>query len=157
MFFFKLNLFFGFKESYRRKLEEKLSLDSRGNPFRMLVFRGSPKSSRRSIRCVDEMRRDEAGELENSTKQYKIRSLPKVVFCSDRYQTSFTSIGLFVTKTCFILFVCADRSPDSRRAENQERLLHEHHGLGEEQRPRCRPQLGIVPLELGDPECREAF
>ncbi|XP_062092255.1 cell division cycle 20.2, cofactor of APC complex-like isoform X3 [Humulus lupulus] len=66
-----------FSESYRRKVEDNLTLDSQGNPFRMLVFRGSPKSSRRSIRCVDEMRRDEAEELHSCNKEYQIRSLPK--------------------------------------------------------------------------------
>ncbi|PON71073.1 Guanine nucleotide-binding protein, beta subunit [Parasponia andersonii] len=66
-----------FGELYRRKLEDQLTLDSQGNPFRMLVFRGSPKSSRRSIRCVDEMRRDEAEELHSKNNKYKFRSLPK--------------------------------------------------------------------------------
>lgn len=63
---------------YRRKVEENLTLDSQGNPFRMLVFRGSPKSSRKSIRCIDEMRRDEAEELQSSNKKYQFRSFPKV-------------------------------------------------------------------------------
>ena len=67
-----------FQESYRRKVEDILTLDSQGYPFRMLVFRGSPKSSRKSIRCVDEMRQDEAEELHSYNKKCQIRSLPKV-------------------------------------------------------------------------------
>jgi len=60
-------------------VEEKLSLDSEGRPFRMLVFRGSPKSSRRSIRLIDEMRREELEAVDNSTKQSLFRRLPKVI------------------------------------------------------------------------------
>ncbi|EXC21080.1 Anaphase-promoting complex subunit cdc20 [Morus notabilis] len=67
-----------FNEMYRRKVEAKLTLDSEGKPFRMLVFRGSPKSSRKSIRCVDEMRQDEEEELQKHTKHYNLRRLPKV-------------------------------------------------------------------------------
>ncbi|XP_030492144.1 cell division cycle 20.3, cofactor of APC complex-like [Cannabis sativa] len=66
-----------FSESYRQKVEDNLTLDSQGNPFRMLVFRGSPKSNRRSIRCVDEKRRDEEEEQHSHNKKFHIRSLPK--------------------------------------------------------------------------------
>ncbi|CAN0915968.1 Cell division cycle 20.1, cofactor of APC complex [Linum grandiflorum] len=54
-----------FSELYRRRLSDSLSLDSEGKPFRMLVFRGSPKSSTRqkSIRFIDEMRRQDAEDL----------------------------------------------------------------------------------------------
>jgi cell division cycle protein 20 (cofactor of APC complex) len=45
----------------------------------MLVFRGSPKSSRRSIRLIDEMRREELEAVDNSTKQSLFRRLPKVI------------------------------------------------------------------------------
>ncbi|XP_028791174.1 cell division cycle 20.5, cofactor of APC complex-like [Neltuma alba] len=66
-----------FDQKYRQKVEEKLNLDSEGRPFRMLVFRGSPKSSRKSIRHIDEMREEEAAALQNSTNQHRIRQLPK--------------------------------------------------------------------------------
>ncbi|KAE8056872.1 hypothetical protein FH972_013608 [Carpinus fangiana] len=66
-----------FNEVYRQKVEEKLSLDSEGRPFRMLVFRGSPKSSRKSIRLIDEMRREELEALDNSNKQCQVRHFPK--------------------------------------------------------------------------------
>ncbi|XP_009759177.1 cell division cycle 20.5, cofactor of APC complex-like isoform X1 [Nicotiana sylvestris] len=48
-----------FNDEYRRKMEENLKLDVEGRPFRMLVFRGSPKSSRQSTRLIDEMRRSD--------------------------------------------------------------------------------------------------
>ncbi|GMY06487.1 cell division cycle 20.5, cofactor of apc complex [Fagus crenata] len=66
-----------FNEVYRQKLEEKLTLDSEGRPFKMLVFRGSPKSSRRSVRLIDEMKREEVETLDISPKQYQFRKLPK--------------------------------------------------------------------------------
>ncbi|KAJ7974860.1 cell division cycle 20.2, cofactor of APC complex-like [Quillaja saponaria] len=66
-----------FNELYRQKVEEKLTLDSEGRPFRMLVFRGSPKSCRKSIRHIDEMREEEALALENNTKPNTFRRLPK--------------------------------------------------------------------------------
>ncbi|GMP23773.1 hypothetical protein CsSME_00001250 [Camellia sinensis var. sinensis] len=66
-----------FNHEYRQKVEENLNLDSEGRPFKMLVFRGSPKSSRKSLRLVDEMRRseEEAFNHTNNTKQY--RNFPK--------------------------------------------------------------------------------
>lgn len=66
-----------FSEVYRQKLEEKLTLDSEGRPFRMLVFRGSPKSGRRSIHLIDEMRREEEEAWDSSTKHNQFRHLPK--------------------------------------------------------------------------------
>ncbi|KAL2541875.1 Cell division cycle 20.1 [Abeliophyllum distichum] len=48
-----------FKVEYRRKLENNLKLDVEGRPFQMLVFRGSPKSTRKSNRLIDEMRRSD--------------------------------------------------------------------------------------------------
>ncbi|KAF8412837.1 hypothetical protein HHK36_000809 [Tetracentron sinense] len=73
-----LNGYLGFsclwQEEYRRKLEENLTLDSEGRPFRMLVFRGSPKSCRKSIRLIDEMRQDGVEEVRNSKQ---LRRLPK--------------------------------------------------------------------------------
>ena len=70
--------FFLFQDKYRQKLEENLSLDSEGRPFKILVFRGSPKSSRKSLRLIDEMRRneEEAFNYTNNVKQY--RFFPKV-------------------------------------------------------------------------------
>jgi len=61
-------------------VDEKLSLDSEGKPFRMLVFRGSPKSSRKSIRYIDEIREEEAAALQNISNQHSSRRLPKVLF-----------------------------------------------------------------------------
>lgn len=61
---------------YKQKLVENLTQDSTGRPFRMLVFRGSPKSTRKSIRLVDEMRREEA--MDKNTHKDRYRSLPKV-------------------------------------------------------------------------------
>nr|CAN72563.1 hypothetical protein VITISV_011377 [Vitis vinifera] len=68
-----------FGDEYRRKLEENLFFDSEGRPFRMLVFRGSPKSSKKSIRFLDEMQQqDEAEALHNKNiKQFQYRHLPK--------------------------------------------------------------------------------
>ncbi|BAT96231.1 hypothetical protein VIGAN_08313600 [Vigna angularis var. angularis] len=44
----------------------------------MLVFRGSPKSSRKSIRYIDEMREEEAASLQNNSNQHhSSRRLPK--------------------------------------------------------------------------------
>ncbi|KAJ1389057.1 WD40/YVTN repeat-like-containing domain superfamily, partial [Sesbania bispinosa] len=64
-------------EVYRQKVDEKLSLNSEGKPFRMLVFRGSPKSSRKSIRHIDEMREEEAAALQNNSNQHHCRVMPK--------------------------------------------------------------------------------
>ncbi|KAI4351186.1 hypothetical protein L6164_005566 [Bauhinia variegata] len=66
-----------FNEFYRQKIDENLTLDSEGRPFRILVFRGSPKSSRKSIRHIDEMREEEMVALQNSTKKNQFRRLPK--------------------------------------------------------------------------------
>ncbi|KAM3248210.1 cell division cycle 20.2, cofactor of APC complex isoform X1 [Capsicum annuum] len=62
-----------FSDEYRRKMEENLNLDVQGRPFRMLVFRGSPKSCRQSTRLIDEMRRsDEEVPLKtNDTRRYR--------------------------------------------------------------------------------------
>ncbi|KAM5556965.1 cell division cycle 20.5, cofactor of APC complex-like [Rosa sericea] len=64
-----------FNEAYRQKLQDQLTLDSDGNPFKMLVFRGSPKSSRKPLRCVDEMRRSD--DFDSNIKPTQLRSLPK--------------------------------------------------------------------------------
>ncbi|KAL5137812.1 Cell division cycle 20.1, cofactor of APC complex [Glycine soja] len=67
-----------FNDLYRQIVDEKLNLDSEGNPFKMLVFRGSPKSSRKSILHIDEMREEEAAALQNTSNQhYYRRRLPK--------------------------------------------------------------------------------
>ncbi|KAF3630912.1 putative ATP synthase subunit delta', mitochondrial-like [Capsicum annuum] len=64
---------YDFPDEYRRKMEENLNLDVQGRPFRMLVFRGSPKSCRQSTRLIDEMRRsDEEVPLKtNDTRRYR--------------------------------------------------------------------------------------
>ncbi|XP_027367905.1 cell division cycle 20.5, cofactor of APC complex-like [Abrus precatorius] len=66
-----------FDEVYRQIVDEKLSLDSEGKPFKMLVFRGSPKSSRKSIRYIDEMREEEAATFQNTSNQRHYRRMPK--------------------------------------------------------------------------------
>ncbi|CAJ1967840.1 unnamed protein product [Sphenostylis stenocarpa] len=67
-----------FNDVYRQIVDDKLSLDSEGKAFRMLVFRGSPKSSRKSIRHIDEMREEEAAALQNTSNQHPYsRRLPK--------------------------------------------------------------------------------
>ncbi|RVW98234.1 Cell division cycle 20.5, cofactor of APC complex [Vitis vinifera] len=78
-------------DEYRRKLEENLFFDSEGRPFRMLVFRGSPKSSKKSIRFLDEMQQqDEAEALHNKNiKQFQYRHLPKDLTENDRFAGCF--------------------------------------------------------------------
>lgn len=71
------------QEAYRQRLQDQLTLDSDGNPFKMLVFRGSPKSNRKSLRCVDEMRRSD--EFDSNIKHTHLRSLPKVLESSVIY------------------------------------------------------------------------
>ncbi|KAG8475929.1 hypothetical protein CXB51_032964 [Gossypium anomalum] len=66
-----------FNQAYRRKLIENLSLDSQGRPFKIMVFRGSPKSSRKSIRFVDELRQEVAAIFEKDCKQTPYRCIPK--------------------------------------------------------------------------------
>ncbi|XP_011040316.1 PREDICTED: cell division cycle 20.5, cofactor of APC complex-like [Populus euphratica] len=66
-----------FGKGYREMLRESLTLDSEGRPFRMLVFRGSPKSRRKWNYVIDEMRRDiDAEVLSNGIKQHESRHLP---------------------------------------------------------------------------------
>ncbi|KAK6262063.1 hypothetical protein QUC31_007879 [Theobroma cacao] len=62
---------------YRQKLIEHLSLHSEERPSRIMVFRGSPKSSRKSIRFVDEMRQEEAAMLDTDGKKTHYRCIPK--------------------------------------------------------------------------------
>ncbi|GER46578.1 cell division cycle [Striga asiatica] len=57
---------------YRRKLEN-LTLDPEGRQFQMLVFRGSPKSSRRPTHLIDEMRRSD----EENPIRKPLRGFPK--------------------------------------------------------------------------------
>ncbi|KAI3458400.1 hypothetical protein Pfo_015063 [Paulownia fortunei] len=65
-----------FKIEYRRSLEN-LTLDAEGRPFQMLVFRGSPKSSRKLSRLIDEMRRSD-----EEIPSYKpLRRFPKSESC----------------------------------------------------------------------------
>ncbi|KAK6936448.1 hypothetical protein RJ641_033478 [Dillenia turbinata] len=63
-------------QEYRRKIEELMTVDSEGRTFRMLVFRGSLKSSRKSIKMIDEMRRDDSLDFHVCTKHP--RRFPKV-------------------------------------------------------------------------------
>nr|XP_027101327.1 cell division cycle 20.5, cofactor of APC complex-like [Coffea arabica]XP_027109613.1 cell division cycle 20.5, cofactor of APC complex-like [Coffea arabica] len=65
-----------YSEEYSRKLKENLTLDVEGRPYRMLVFRGSPKSSRKSSRLIDEMRRSDE-DTTNTRDSNKNRSFPK--------------------------------------------------------------------------------
>lgn len=63
-------------------MEENLKLDVEGRPFRMLVFRGSPKSSRQSTRLIDEMRRsDKEIPLQtNDSRRYRKFPLVNISF-----------------------------------------------------------------------------
>ncbi|WCJ36388.1 Cell division cycle 20.2 cofactor of APC complex [Euphorbia peplus] len=67
-----------FNEQYQRRLTESLNLDAEGRPFRMLVFRGNPKSTRRSLHLIDQMRRNDTQDLQNSIKRSPLpRHIPK--------------------------------------------------------------------------------
>lgn len=63
------------QEEYRRRLEENLTMDSEGKPFKMLAFKGNPKCHGGRLRVLDEMMQVEQGQS-NVTKT--LRSLPKV-------------------------------------------------------------------------------
>ncbi|KAE8661952.1 UDP-glycosyltransferase 89A2-like [Hibiscus syriacus] len=67
-----------FNEAYRQKLIENMSLDSQGRPFKIMAFRGSPKSSRKPIRFVDELRQEVATIFYKDCKQTPYRCIPKV-------------------------------------------------------------------------------
>ncbi|MBA0848184.1 hypothetical protein Goshw_029437 [Gossypium schwendimanii] len=62
-------------EVYQQKLIESQSLNSEGK--RIMVFRGSPKSSTKSIRFVDELRQEMAAISDNKSKQAPYRPIPK--------------------------------------------------------------------------------
>ncbi|PPD68001.1 hypothetical protein GOBAR_AA39061 [Gossypium barbadense] len=62
-------------EVYQQKLIESQSLNSEGK--RIMVFRGSSKSSTKSIRFVDELRQQMAAISDNKSKQAAYRSIPK--------------------------------------------------------------------------------
>ncbi|MBA0703641.1 hypothetical protein Golax_015951 [Gossypium laxum] len=62
-------------EVYQQKLIESQSLNSEGK--RIMVFRGSSKSSTKSIRFVDELRQEMAAISDNKSKQAPYRSIPK--------------------------------------------------------------------------------
>ncbi|KAL6008518.1 hypothetical protein ACLOJK_034030 [Asimina triloba] len=51
------------REEYRRRLEERLLRDSEGKPFKMLVFKGSPRTSK--VPLVDEMLQEEKDKAKN--------------------------------------------------------------------------------------------
>ncbi|XP_040953127.1 cell division cycle 20.2, cofactor of APC complex isoform X3 [Gossypium hirsutum] len=63
-------------EVYQQKLIESQSLNSEGK--RIMVFRGSSKSSTKSIRFVDELRQQMAAISDNKSKQAAYRSIPKI-------------------------------------------------------------------------------
>ncbi|XP_042512566.1 cell division cycle 20.5, cofactor of APC complex-like isoform X1 [Macadamia integrifolia] len=65
-----------YNNEYKRRVEEILNLDSEGRPFRMLVFRGSPKTCRRSSRLIEEMEQDRV-EKTNNIIQSRISQLPQ--------------------------------------------------------------------------------
>ncbi|KAG4190674.1 hypothetical protein ERO13_A07G045300v2 [Gossypium hirsutum] len=62
-------------EVYQQKLIESQSLNSEGK--RIMVFKGSSKSSTKSIRFVDELRQEMATISDNKSKQAPYRSIPK--------------------------------------------------------------------------------
>ncbi|MFQ6671438.1 hypothetical protein Gotur_036004 [Gossypium turneri] len=62
-------------EVYQQKLIESQSLNSEGK--RIMVFRGSSKSSTKPIRFVDELRQEMAAISDNKSKQAPYRSIPK--------------------------------------------------------------------------------
>ncbi|XP_024982446.1 cell division cycle 20.5, cofactor of APC complex-like [Cynara cardunculus var. scolymus] len=66
-----------FSAGYRRIMEENLTLDREGRPFRMLVFRGSPKSSRKSIRYIDELRNSDEELFNHNISPNQQRKFPK--------------------------------------------------------------------------------
>ncbi|CAI0547976.1 unnamed protein product [Linum tenue] len=66
-----------FSDLYRRRLSDSLTLDSEGKPLRMLVFRGSPKSSRKPLRFIDQMRQEDAAALSRAHQTHQPRRLPK--------------------------------------------------------------------------------
>lgn len=41
-----------------KMLQENLTLDAEGRPFKMMVSRGSPKSRQKSCSLIDELRRN---------------------------------------------------------------------------------------------------
>lgn len=59
---------------YRRNLDN-LTVNAEGRPFQMLVFRGSPKSSRKLSSVIDEMRRSD----EEIPTNRPLRQFPKVI------------------------------------------------------------------------------
>ncbi|KAK6135548.1 hypothetical protein DH2020_030719 [Rehmannia glutinosa] len=54
---------------YRKKLEN-LTLDSEGRPFQMMVFRGSPKSSRKPSHLIDEMRHSDEISIHKPLRRF---------------------------------------------------------------------------------------
>ncbi|XP_071707933.1 cell division cycle 20.5, cofactor of APC complex-like [Rutidosis leptorrhynchoides] len=66
-----------FSAEYRKLIEGNLTLDSQGRPFRMLVFRGSPKTERKSIRYIDELRRSDEENFNYNNHPHQPRKIPK--------------------------------------------------------------------------------
>ncbi|CAA7406705.1 unnamed protein product [Spirodela intermedia] len=63
------------KEEYKRIVEENLALDPEGKPFKMLVFKDSPRRSGGRLLLVDEMLHDDQDRCKNRLRP--IRSVPK--------------------------------------------------------------------------------
>ncbi|PIA32531.1 hypothetical protein AQUCO_04400020v1 [Aquilegia coerulea] len=68
-----------FSEEYRKWIEENLTLGSDGKPYRMLVFRGTPKSGRTSVPPIDEFTKEEIQRKreEDLKLRKRIQQLPK--------------------------------------------------------------------------------
>ncbi|KHG24726.1 ATP-dependent Clp protease ATP-binding subunit ClpE [Gossypium arboreum] len=85
-------------EVYQQKLIESQSLNSEGK--RIMVFKGSSKSSTKSIRFVDELRQEMATISDNKSKQAPYRSIPKVF---PRASICSTKPLIFFPKSSFFL------------------------------------------------------
>lgn len=57
-------------------MEENLAMDPEGKPFKMLVFKDSPRKSGGRLLLVDEMLHDDQDRSKNHLRP--IRSVPKV-------------------------------------------------------------------------------
>ncbi|XP_043717472.1 cell division cycle 20.2, cofactor of APC complex-like [Telopea speciosissima] len=68
-----------YNNEYKRKVEEILNLDSEGRPFRMLVFRGSPKTTRRYSRLIEVMEQDRVEITNNFKRSWLPKSEEKIL------------------------------------------------------------------------------
>ncbi|KAI3746505.1 hypothetical protein L6452_08939 [Arctium lappa] len=62
---------------YRRIMEENLTLDREGRPFKMIVFRGSSKLSRKSIRYIDELHNSDEELFNHNNNSSQQRTFTK--------------------------------------------------------------------------------